>query len=80
MTQMPGNFWPPRAMDLNENGEWVEVPLEKIMPKWMAYNFTTEDEEMDVAIVRPFMENEFKKWLMATRGIKEKSAEDYLMV
>ena len=37
-----------------------------------------EDEECDVALVVPYLQEEFKKWLMETRDIKEKSAEDYL--
>lgn len=37
-----------------------------------------EDEECNVAFVIPYLQEEFKKWLMDTRGIKEKSAEDYL--
>lgn len=37
-----------------------------------------EDEECDVAFVVPYLQEEFKKWLIETRNIKEKSAEDYL--
>lgn len=36
------------------------------------------DEESNVALVVPYLQDEFKKWLMETRDIKEKSAEDYI--
>lgn len=37
-----------------------------------------EDEESDVVLLVPYLSNEFMNWLIETRGIKEKSAEDYL--
>lgn len=37
-----------------------------------------EDEESEITLVIPYLQEEFKKWLMDTREIKEKSADDYL--
>ncbi|MDE6100821.1 MAG: hypothetical protein K2G01_07220 [Paramuribaculum sp.] len=37
-----------------------------------------EDQESEVILVTPYLQEEFKHWLMETRGIKEKSADDYL--
>lgn len=37
-----------------------------------------EDEDSEVILVIPYLQEEFKRWLMETRDIKEKSAEDYL--
>lgn len=37
-----------------------------------------EDEECKVVLVVPYLREEFKNWLIETRDIKEKSAEDYL--
>lgn len=86
---MEKDFRIPHGIFLDANGErhgvnikadssMVEIPLENAVPKRVYESLLTEDEEMEVAIVRPFMEAEFKEWLMATRKIKEKSADDYL--
>lgn len=37
-----------------------------------------EDEESEVILVIPYLQEDFKKWLMETRDIKEKTANDYL--
>ena len=37
-----------------------------------------EDEESEVILVVPYLQEEFRRWLMETRDIKEKSADDYL--
>lgn len=37
-----------------------------------------EDEESEVILVIPYLQEDFKKWLMETRDIKEKTASDYL--
>lgn len=37
-----------------------------------------EDDDSEVILVIPYLQEEFKRWLMETRDIKEKSAEDYL--
>lgn len=66
------------GVNIKADGSMVEIPLENAVPKWFYESLIMEDEEMEVAIVRPFMEDEFKEWLMATRKIKEKSADDYL--
>lgn len=66
------------GMDLNENGEWVQVPLENVIHKWLYESLCEEDEVMDVPLVMPYLKDEFKKWLMDKRGISAKSADDYL--
>lgn len=75
---MKTNFYPTQGMDLNENGEWVEVPLENVMPKWLYESLSEEDEDVEIAYVLPYLENEFKVWLMNKRDISEKSVGDYL--
>lgn len=88
-TNMEKDFIIPHGICLDANGErhgvnikadgsMVEIPLENAVPKWFYESLLMEDEEMEGTIVRPFMEDKFKKWLMATRKIKEKSADDYL--
>lgn len=78
MEHIPDNFWPPHAMNLDENDEWVEVPLEKVLPPWMIYALSDEEDDMEVAFVFPYRQEEFRQWLMTTRNINEKSADDYL--
>ena len=75
---METNFSAAHGMDLNEKGEWVEVSLENVMPQWLYESLCEEDEEMDLTIVIPYLQEEFKKWLMERRGISAKSADDYL--
>lgn len=73
------NFVPPiKAAELNENEEWVEVSLENVLPKWMIENLCEEDEDEDIAFVYPYLQEEFKEWLLKERVKTEKSAEDYL--
>lgn len=76
---MDTNFYPTHGMDLNENDEWVQVPIENVIPRWL-YESYCEDEYEDVEIpyVLPYLEDEFKKWLMGRRGISAKSADDYV--
>ena len=75
---MNTNFYPIHGMDLNENGEWVEVSLENIIPKWLYESLSEEDEDVEIAYVLPYLEDEFKEWLMNKRDISAKSADDYL--
>lgn len=37
-----------------------------------------ENEKCEVVLAIPYLREEFKRWLMETRDIKEKSADDYL--
>ena len=76
---MNTNFYPTHGMDLDENGEWVRVPIENVIPKWL-YESYCEDENEDEEIVSvvPYLENEFRKWLMDKRGISSKSADAYI--
>ncbi len=67
-----------RAMGLDENDEWVEVPLENAVPKWLYDSLSKEDEDDDIAYVFPYLEKEFHQWLMDVRGISQKSADDYI--
>lgn len=66
------------GIDLNENGEWVEVPLENVIPKWLYESLCEEDEDVEIAFVIPYLEDKFKRWLMDKRGISAKSADDYI--
>ena len=75
---MNTNFPFTHGMDLNEKGEWVEVPLENVIPKWLYESLSDEDEDVDIAYVFPYLQDEFKEWLMNKRGISVKSADDYL--
>lgn len=73
------------GMDLNENGEWVDVPLENVVPKWL-YESLMEDEDEDededigddYCVPIPYIQDDFKAWLMNKRGISAKSADDYI--
>lgn len=75
---MTTEFTPTNEMDLNENGEWVEVPLENVIPKWLYESLGEEAEDVEIAYVFPYRQGEFKEWLMNKRDISEKSADDYL--
>ena len=75
---METSFYPTHGMDLNENGEWIKVPLENVIPKWLYESLSDEDEDVDIAYVFPYLQDEFKEWLMDKRGISSKSADDYL--
>lgn len=77
---MKTNFMPLRAMDLNENNEWVEVPLENVVPEWLyeSINVEDEDEDEEMGFVFPYLQAEFKQWLMDERDLSEKYAETYL--
>ena len=75
---METSFYPTHGMDLNENGEWIKVPLENVIPKWLYESLSDEDEDVDIAYVLPYLQDEFKEWLMDKRGISSKSADDYL--
>lgn len=70
---------PLRGMDLNEKDEWVEVPLENVLPKWLDEAISDEDEDdTGVACVLPYLQDKFHQWLMDVRGINAKSADDYI--
>lgn len=68
---------PQQGWDLNEKEEWVKVPLENVMPKWL-YDAISDDYDNGVAIVVPYLQDKFHQWLMDVRGINEKSADDYI--
>ncbi|MBD5180150.1 MAG: hypothetical protein HDT01_02495 [Bacteroidales bacterium] len=70
--------YPTHGMDLNENGEWVEAPLEDIIPAWLHESLDNDDKDIELAMVEPYLQNEFKDWLINKRGISEKSADEYL--
>lgn len=68
------------GVKINAYGGMVDIPVEEDMPKWLQESLLEDedDEEMEVVLVRPFKEDEFKKWLMDKRGISPKSADVYL--
>ena len=75
---MKTSFNPTYGKDLNENSEWVEVPLENVIPKWLYESLSEEAEDVEIAYVFPYRQDEFKEWLMDKRDISAKSADDYL--
>ena len=75
---MKTSFHPTHGIDLNENSEWVEVPLENVIPKWLYESLSEEAEDVEIAYVFPYLRGEFKEWLMNKRDISAKSADDYL--
>lgn len=75
---METSFHPTHGIDLNENSEWVEVPLENVIPQWLYESLSEEAEDVEIAYVFPYRQGEFKEWLMNKRNISAKSADDYL--
>lgn len=69
-------------MDLNEDNEWVDAPLEDVLPPYLFSGHSDEDEdedeEMGVALVIPYKEDDFKKWLIDHQKISAKSADSYI--
>ena len=56
-----------QTADLNEAGEWVEVPAESLLPKWLLRS----DEDEEIHFVVPYLEEEFCQWLMKKQGLEE---------
>ena len=75
---MKTKFIPTNELNLTENGERVETPLENVIPKWLYESLSEEAEDVEIAYVFPYREGEFKEWLMNKRDISAKSADDYL--
>ena len=75
---MTKNDFPVHGSVLNENGEWIDAPLEDVIPQWLQESINDEDEDIEIAMVVPYLQNEFKEWLMDKRDISAKSADDYL--
>lgn len=75
---MKTKFIPTNELNLTENGERVETPLENVIPNSFDEGISEEDEEVEIAFVVPYLEDEFKQWLMDKRGITAKSANEYI--
>ena len=63
---------------INTDDSLTEIPLEDAMPKWLYESLSEEDEDDEIVFVVPYLDDEFKKWLMENRGISAKSADNYL--
>ncbi len=73
-------YWPPRAIDINEDQEWIEVPMEEVLPKWLveALQDDEDDEEMEFAFICPYLKDGFKDWLKESRKLSSKYVDEYL--
>ena len=63
-----------QTADLNEAGEWVEVPAESLLPKWLLRS----DEDEEIHFVVPYLEEEFCQWLMKKQGLEKETAPRYV--
>lgn len=63
-----------QTADLNEAGEWVEVPAESLLPKWLLRS----DEDEEIHFVVPYLEEEFCQWLMKKQGLEKETASRYV--
>ena len=68
----------PHGVSIDKEGSLAEIPLEDAMPKWLYESLNEEDDDVEIASVVPYLENEFKKWLMDTRDLSEISANRYI--
>ena len=66
------------GVNIEADGLLSEIPLEEALPKWLYESLSDEDEDVEIACVLPYLEEEFKEWLIDKRGISAKSADDYL--
>ena len=66
------------GVSINTDGSQTEIPLKDAMPKWLYESLSEEDEDDEIVFVVPYLDDEFKKWLMYKRDISAKSADDYL--
>ena len=58
--------------DLNEAGEWVKVPAEKVLPQWLLHDYE------DIALTVPYLKKRFMQWLVETRRIEKETAAKYV--